>query len=139
MALSLFTDKSKVPDDQDLAVALGEAKQLWDQLKIHVKETYPNIIEDWKHYGKSSGWTMKLLKKKRNLFFSYPGQGHFTVVFVFGDKAAQAVENSSLPPDIINTLKEAKKYAEGRGLRVTVKNHDDLEIVKKLITIKIEN
>jgi hypothetical protein len=139
MALSVFTDKSKAPGDHDLAEALGEAKQLWDQLKTHVKETYPNIIEDWKHYGKSSGWTMKLLKKKRNLFFSYPGQGHFVVVFVFGDKAVQAVENSSLPQDIINTLKEAKKYAEGRGLQVTVKNHDDIEIVKKLITIKIEN
>ena len=139
MALSVFTDKSKPPGDQDLAGALGEAKQLWDQLKTHVKEIYPNIIEDWKHYGKSSGWTMKLLKKKRNLFFSYPGQGHFVVVFVFGDKAVQAVENSSLPQEIINTLKEAKKYAEGRGLRVTVKNHDDLEIVKKLIAVKLEH
>jgi hypothetical protein len=139
MALSVFTDKSKLPGDHDLAEALGETKQLWDQLKTYVKETYPDIIEDWKHYGKSSGWTMKLLKKKRNLFFSYSGQGHFTVVFVFGDKAVQAVENSSLPRDIINTLKAAKKYAEGRGLRVTVKNHDDLEIVKTLITIKVEN
>jgi hypothetical protein len=139
MALSVFTDKSKLPGDHDLTGALGEAKQLWDQLKTYVKEIYPDIIEDWKHYGKSSGWTMKLLKKKRNLFFSYPGQGYFVVVFVFGDKAVRAVENSSLPRDIVNTLKAAKKYAEGRGLQVTVKNHDDLEIVKKLITIKVEN
>ncbi len=139
MALSVFTDKTKPPGDNELAEALGGTKQLWDQLKVHVKETYPNIVEDWKHYGKSSGWTMKLLKKKRNLFFSYPGQGHFVVVFVFGDKAVQAVENSSLPRDIVNTLKEARKYAEGRGLKVPVKNRDDFEVVKKLITIKVEN
>jgi len=139
MALSVFTDKSKLPGDRELAKALGETKQLWDQLKIHVKEIYPNIIEDWKHYGKNSGWTMKLLKKKRNLFFSYPGQEHFVVVFVFGDKAVQAVENSSLPREIVNTLKEAKKYVEGRGLQVAVKNQDDLEVIKKLLTIKMEN
>ncbi len=139
MALSVFLDKSKRPDEHDLSGALGETKQLWDQVKTYVKETVPDIIEDWKHYGKSSGWTMKLLKKKRNLFFSYPGQGHFTVVFVFGDKAVQAVENSSLPRDIIQTLKQAKKYAEGRGLPVTVKTQDDVEVVKKLITIKMEN
>ena len=139
MSLSVFTDKSKLPGDRELAEALGETKQLWDQLKDYVKEIYPDIIEDWKHYGKNSGWTMKLLKKKRNLFFSYPGQGHFTVVFVFGDKAVQAVENSSLPRDIVNTLKEARKYAEGRGLQVIVKNRDDLEVVKQLITIKVEN
>jgi hypothetical protein len=139
MALSVFLDKSKRPGEHDLSETLGETKQLWDQVKTYVKETVPDIIEDWKHYGKNSGWTMKLLKKKRNLFFSYPGEGHFTVVFVFGDKAVQAVENSPLPPDIIQTLKEAKKYAEGRGLRVTVKNQDDVEVVKKLITIKIAN
>ena len=139
MALSVFTDKSKLPGDLELAETLGETKQLWDQLKDYVKEIVPDIIEDWKHYGKSSGWTMKLLKKKRNLFFSYPGQGFFTIGFVFGDKAVQAVENSSLPQDIITTLKEARKYAEGRGLPVPVKNRDDLEVVKKLITIKIEN
>lgn len=139
MALSVFLDKSKRPGEHDLSEVLGDTKQLWDQVKTYVKETVPDIIEDWKHYGKNSGWTMKLLKKKRNLFFSYPGQGHFTVVFVFGDKAVQAVENSSLPPDIIKTLKEAKKYAEGRGLPVTVKTRDDVEVVKKLITIKIAN
>ena len=139
MALSVFLDKSKRPGEQDLSEALGETKQLWDQVKTYVKENVPDIIEDWKHYGKNSGWTMKLLKKKRNLFFSYPAEGHFTVVFVFGDKAVQAVENSSLPRDIIQTLKEAKKYAEGRGLQVTVKTRDDVEVIKKLITIKIEN
>jgi hypothetical protein len=139
MGLSVLDDKSKRPDDHDLSEVLGETKQLWDQLKTYVKETYPDIIEDWKHYGKSSGWTMKLLKKKRNLFFSYPGKGHFTVVFVFGDKAVNAAENSSLPRDMIKTLKEAKKYAEGRGLQFTVKTQDDIEIVKQLLTIKVEN
>ena len=139
MGLSVFTDKTKLPGDRELAETLGETKELWDRLKTHVKETYPNIVEDWKHYGKNSGWTMKLLKKKRNLFFSYPGQDQFVVVFIFGDKAVQAVEDSSLPRDIVNTLKEAKKYAEGRGLPVTVTNRDDLEIVKQLITIKVEN
>lgn len=139
MALSVFLDKSAPPGDQGLTEALGKAKQLWDQLVTYVKENHTDIIEDWKHYGKNSGWTMKLLKKKRNLFFLYPGSGHFVVVFVFGDRAVHAAENSSLPRDIIDTLKQAKKYAEGRGLRVTVNNQDDIEVVKKLLTIKIEN
>ena len=69
MTLSVFVDKAKKPQDTDLAETLGESKQLWDQIKNHVIGLIPDIIEDWKHYGKSSGWTMKLLKKKRNLFF----------------------------------------------------------------------
>lgn len=139
MALSAFLDKSAKPDEQALAKTLGEKKQWWDQLKTYVKEIVPDIIEDWKHYGKNSGWTMKLLKKKRNLFFSYPGDNVFTVGFVFGNKAVQAIEDGDFPRDIIDTLKAAKKYAEGRGLSVTIDNRDDLETVKKLITIKLEN
>ena len=139
MGLSVLMDKSKVPDEQDLLEVLAEAKTLWDQLKTHVRGCVPDIIEDWKHYGKNSGWTMKLLKKKRNLFFSYPGNGKFVVVFVFGDKAVQAVEKGFLPQHIITSLKEARKYAEGRGLQVQVSTLADLKIVKELIAIKLAN
>jgi len=139
MGLSVFSDRAKLPQDEDLAEVLGEAKALWDQLKDHVKDLFPDIIEDWKHYGKNSGWTMKLLKKKRNLFFTYPGMGQFVVVFVFGDKAVAVVNESSLPKHIKDALNEARKYAEGRGIQVMVKNPADLEIVKQLITIKVAN
>lgn len=138
MGLSIFSDKAKQPGEHELSEALGNAKLLWDQLKVYANENYANLTEDWKHYGKNSGWTMKLLMKKRNLFFLYPGLGQFVVVFIFGDKAVQAIENSALPPDIIETLKASPKYAEGRGLRVTVKTSQDLESAKKLLDIKIE-
>lgn len=139
MGMSVFLDKSKPPMENELSEALGEAKPLWDEMKAYVKEVCPDIIEDWKHYGKNYGWTMKLLKKKRNLFFSAPGNGQFAVAFTFGDKAVEAVENSSLPRDIIDTLKAARKYAEGRVLQIIVNNREDIAIIKKLITIKLEN
>lgn len=139
MSLSIFSDKSKKPDDADLSTALGALKNVWDQLKQHVIDTYPPITEDWKHYGKSSGWTMKLLRKKRNLFFSYPGEGMFSLGFVFGDRAVEAVEKSSIPAHLIEELKAARKYAEGRGLKVPINTPDDLETAKQLIAIKIEH
>lgn len=139
MGLSVFTDKARKPDENDLSAALGKAKLFWDELKSHVMETYPPIVEDWKHYGKNSGWTMKLLRKKRNLFFSYPGEGMFSLVFVFGERAVQAVENSSVPSKLIEELKAARKYAEGRGIMVPLRNREDLETAKQLIVIKVEN
>lgn len=139
MGLSVFTDKAKQPGEEELSEALGETKLLWDRLINHAKENYSNLTEEWKHYGKNSGWTMKLLMRKRNLFFLYPGQGQFVVVFVFGDRAVQAVETSSLPQDIIDALKASPKYAEGRGLQVPVKTAQELEWVKALLAIKVKH
>jgi hypothetical protein len=56
-----------------------------------------------------------------------------------GDKAVSAVEKSDLPKDMISALKNARKYIEGRGLRVEVKSASDVENVKMLIDIKVKN
>jgi len=62
-----------------------------------------------------------------------------TWICFFGDKAVTAIEQSDLPGDIIDEIKNARKYAEGRGLRIEVKNQDDVENVKKVIDIKINH
>ncbi len=49
------------------------------------------------------------------------------------------VEKSDLLQELITELKNARKYAEGRGLRIDVKNSADVEHVKKLVEIKINN
>jgi hypothetical protein len=46
---------------------------------------------------------------------------------------------SDLPKALIEEVENAKKYAEGRGLRVEVKTRRDVESVKKIITIKVMN
>jgi len=139
MPNSQFVDKVVKPDDKNLMKALGTTGNLWNQLKKHLEENYGPITEDWKFYSRQSGWTLKMLRKKRNLFFFTPLQGYFQLVFIFGDKAVAAVEKSDLPKDMIDKLRKAKKYMEGRGLQVEVKSREDLENVKKLVEIKLSN
>jgi hypothetical protein len=43
-----------------------------------------------------------------------------------------------LPDGIKTELLEAKKYVEGRGLQVHVKSADEIEIIKKLVEIKVK-
>lgn len=81
---------------------------------------------------------MKLLLKKRNLFFLIPNEGFFITGFVFGDKAVAEVEKSELPASLIKELAGAKRYAEGRGLRVEIKKKSDINNVINLVKIKIE-
>jgi hypothetical protein len=79
------------------------------------------------------------LRKKRNLFFFTPFKNYFRITFVFGARAVAEVEKSDLPDGIKETLKNARKYAEGRGLSVEVKSSEDIQIIIKLIAIKVDN
>ncbi len=139
MAASVFDDKETKPTAQKLARVLGESNGLWKDIKKHLKAQYGELTEDWKFYGKNYGWTLKTLRKKRNLFFFVPVEGAFKVSFVFGDKAVAAAAQSDLPKDLVKTLENARKYAEGRGLQIEVEGPADVENIKKLVEIKVNN
>jgi hypothetical protein len=137
MASSMFDDKNIKPNDKMLSEILGKSYNRWNEIKKHLNSEYDDLIEEWKFYGKKSGWILKTLKKKRNLFFFTPVKDYFRIAFVFGDKAAAEIEKSDLPENIKVTLKNAKKYAEGRGIQIEVKSSDDIEIFRKLVKIKV--
>ena len=139
MSTSIFTDRSVEPTTPSLLEVLGTTGGLWADLRQHLEDEYGPLVEEWKHYGRKTGWQLKLLRKKRNLFFLTPFEGHFRVTFVFGDKAVAAIEESDVPRGFIEELRQARKYAEGRGLSVFVRNPEDGATVKSLVAIKLAN
>jgi hypothetical protein len=134
-----FIEKKKKPDASMIEEALGESYALLKQFFDQLNQEYNFLNDEWKFYGSKYGWSQKVYLKKRNLFFFSAAKDYFTIAFVFGDRGVQAVEKSDLPPVLINELVNANKYAEGRGLKIPVKNISDVEIVLKLVKIKVEN
>jgi hypothetical protein len=139
MSANVFIDKLAKPNDQALVRALGKTYPLWAEIEKHIATTLGESIEEWKYYGMKSGWTMKTLYKKRNLFFFTACKGYFRIAFVFGDRAVAEIVTSDLPKAMIEEITNAKKYAEGRGIRIDVKTRRDVESVKKLIAFKVMN
>ena len=136
---TIFHDKKVIPDEVALATELGETKEYLDRICRFIEEKTGYLTLEWKHYGQKSGWVLKLLSKKRNLLFVGPDNGYFRLAFVFGDRAVEAVSKSQLPDSIKNELMNARKYAEGRGIRFEIKDESELESVLQLIRIKLEN
>ena len=122
-----------------MAEALGDSYTLFAQLNEHIDTTYVKTNREWKFYGKNYGWQLKTLLKKRNLFFILPHNGSFSLVFIFGDKAVENIEKSDVPEEVKKTIREAKKYLEGRGFSLKIATSADLEIAKKLTAIKVQN
>lgn len=61
------------------------------------------------------------------------------MAFVFGQKATDEILESSISNEIKTELEQATKYAEGRGIRITVNNGSLLHDIKQLIEIKLKN
>jgi len=136
----IFPDKARLPADADLAKALGRAKRHWDSLKAHALGANPDASPEWKYYMKKTGWTFLLRGKRRNVLYMRPtGKGRFTVTFILGDKAVKAAEQSDLPPDLIEAIRKARKYPEGRGANIEVTRAADVKIAEQLLAIKMAN
>ena len=137
MALSALDDKSKRPDDGMLAEVLGKSKALWDALLTHLAEQYPGVQNEWGFPGVKYGWSLRPKHKKRTILYLTPQRGSFLVSFALGERAVASAEESALPEPILDAIRSARQYAEGRGVRIEVRQRGDVDAIKKLIEIKM--
>jgi hypothetical protein len=134
---SVFTDKATIPTENDLKIALSATYNIWQHLSDFTKKQYPNTIEEWNFSSEKFGWSFRLKDKKRVLIYLLPRDRYFKVAFVFGDKATNAILESTIVESIKTEIKAAKKNAEGRGIRIDIKDQMLVADIEKLITIKV--
>lgn len=132
-----LSDRGAPPSEEALRAALGASHSVYLSLLSFVTEELGVPDLQWKWYAGGRGWTGKVLLGSRNLFFVSPRAGAFQLGFVFGDRAVEAASAPPLPAALVEELRAAKKYAEGRGLRVLVSSAEDLDPVFHLIRLKI--
>jgi hypothetical protein len=135
----VYLEKTSQPTELDLKESYGNRYSYWVDLKNFIASNFGATTSEWKYYGEKSGWVQKLFLKKRNLLFFIPYRTYFLIGMVFGDKAFDEIKKSDLPDGIIREIKSARKYAEGRGMRIKVNSKKSAEHIKKLVKIKILN
>lgn len=135
---SLFTDKDHTPTEQELEAGLGQTYTFWKHLLSTTLNLDPSATGIWHYSGKKFGWSYRILDKKRVLVYLLPRAGYFKVAFVFGNKAVQEIMGNTLVKEIKEELESATKYAEGKGIRIPVKNDALLLDIEQLITVKIK-
>jgi len=139
MALSAFDDKSKQPQDDDLAATLGSTFVFWNELKRLIALRFAPLSIEWGFTSKKTGWGLRLKRETRTILYMTPCKGYFLVSFALGEKAVKAAHESDLPTSVLKIINSAKKYVEGRGVRLEVRNTEDLRNVEKLAVIKMTN
>jgi len=139
MALSIFGDKSIVPNEEMLAQTLAGSKELWGNIEKHVASICGSVSGQWKFYSKKAGWSYVVKSGDRAILYLIPQDAFFKASFVFGEKAYETAKTSGLPEQIVALITEATPYAEGRSFMFDVKAAPDVDAAKKLIEIKHSN
>ena len=139
MALSALDDKSQVPTESDLAVVLGPAKKLWDEVCEVLASEFSPLTRKWSYSGKPWGWSLALKRKKRIMVYLTPSEAFFYAGFALGEKAVVAARQSGLPPSVLQVIETSRKYAEGRGVRLEVRSAEDIGHVLKVAAAKMSS
>lgn len=135
--ISVFTDKTIEPTEAGLKDKLGTSFGLWQTISKIVYEKYPNGLAEWNFPGKKYGWSFRIKDKRRAIIYLLPRENYFKVAFVFGDKAVNQIMTTSINNKIKTEIESAKKYAEGRGIGIEVKNKNIIPDIEILIDIKL--
>ncbi|MCF8370622.1 MAG: DUF3788 domain-containing protein [Bacteroidales bacterium] len=139
MDKSIFEDKTIIPSDDDLKQALGEKYDWWKNLREFVLGHYPTAREEWNYPGEKYGWSFRIKDKKRAILYFLPRDGFFKIAFVFGQKATDQIMASNISESIKKDLNEARVYAEGRGIRIDVKEQGIITDLQNMVLIKLAN
>ena len=137
--LNIFTEKGLIPTDLDLIENLGTTYALWHQIQEFILDQYPKGLKEWNYPGKKYGYSYRIKDKKRVILYFLQRKNYFELSFVFGQKSTDLIMESDISIEIKNELIKARKYAEGRGIRIEVKNDLNITDIKKLVEIKLAN
>lgn len=134
---SIFMDKLVKPSSGELKKALGNTFNLWQTLAEFTEKSKINSTSEWNFSSAKYGWNYRISDKKRVLIYLLPRDKFFKVAFVFSQKATDKIIKSDISEKIKTKLLHAKVFAEGRGIRIEIKDPSLIEDIKKLIQIKI--
>lgn len=136
MALSAFSDKAHRPTDKDLRSVLGKAHPAWVRLIELVSDRIAPILPVWGFTSANFGWSIRLKRKDRVILYMTPREDHFLVSFALGEKAVVAAHAHKLPATVLKAIESAPKYAEGRGVRLEVRQAREVSALATLAEIK---
>ncbi|MFA5257559.1 MAG: DUF3788 family protein [Opitutales bacterium] len=137
MAISALSDSKAPPSRQDLADVLGGLASTWASVHASVEGLAGPLTDEWKHYGKASGWVLRLKSGKRTLVYLAPQDKHFLAAVTLGEKAVAAAKDSTLSDATKDAVAGARKYVEGRSIRINVRDDSTIADIVGLIRLKL--
>ncbi len=78
-----------------------------------------------------------LKQRKRTILYLTPSERFFYAGFALGEKAVVAARRSGLPASVLTVIDTARKYAEGRAVRLEIRTVEDVGHVLAVAATKM--
>lgn len=134
----VLTDPNVQPTDELVFSIIGENSVYWEQLIDYLYENHFDITEEWRFYNDGKSWLYRTLRKKKTLYWIGVIKDTFRISFWFGDKAEPIIEASSIPENIKEEFRNAKRYGKLRAISIEIRSTEDLQNVISLVELKIK-
>jgi hypothetical protein len=92
----------------------------------------------WAYYKKSTGWLLRVQRKKGTICTLLPTPEDFTVVFLLPERAVVAARAADLPAATLAAVDGASVSRFGHAFDLSVNKEADLEGLAALARIKVE-
>lgn len=125
--------ESQPPSAAELAALLGGAYRAFVTLTQRGSDT----TGEWKRYGKKSPWVLKVSQRDRTLFYVTPKAHAFEATVILGDRATEAALAGRVSKKLHASIRAARRYAEGRPVRVVIRKEAELSAVEELVAVKL--
>jgi len=127
-------EESKPPTTRELADLLGDSHEALRRLTRRSTAT----TCEWRRYNQKSPWVLKVSQGDRTLFYVTPKSNAFEVAVLLGERAAEAALAGRVRKALHASIRSAKRYAEGRPVRIVVASEADLAGVEELVAVKLK-
>ena len=120
------------PTQAEMDEILGDGSDL---LEAFLRRN-PELRPEWKYYGPKHGWSLKVFRKKRNMCFVGREPGAIALAFILGERAYVRLLASHLRPALRGVVEGARRFPEGRAIRLVLSSETDLEDAQLLLDVK---
>lgn len=124
------------PGRAELTAVLGAAWPVWTDLLSRAEAVHAPLHPTWRPSKTGFGKLCLLQQGKRTLLYLTPDDGRIWVALVLGERACQLALAGPLPAAIKQLLRDARPYAEGRGIRFSICMPEELRTVMQLLEVK---
>ncbi len=136
MADSYFNDPKSPPTEKSIQAALGRAAGTWRALFEKIHAEHPDLTESWNYYHDGKSWLLKVVQKKKTMFWLIVEKGSFRLTFYFAHRLTDQLLAGDLSAERKTAIKESAATGKLAGVSIKFGPRSGIGDVMALIDLK---